>query len=114
MMGTSFTFLPLARTMTLEAIDTARRTACQLDSSNNPIFTGECAHAGDAKGAGAIGYGKFLGTCLVASLVEIIVSFIPPSVMRKIFPPVVTGAAVMLIGGGLSAYLGRSLRRQRD
>merc|ERR1719240_196080 len=62
-----------------------------------------CAHQGDAYGAGQYGYGKFLGTCLVASFAEIILSFLPPKVIQKLFPPVVTGSAVMLIGGGLIA-----------
>jgi len=97
-MGTSFTFLPIARTMVLEAI-----AECKDDP--------DCpSYGGDAKGAGLNGYGKFLGTCLVACLIEVIISFVPPKVLKKLFPPVVTGAAVMLIGGGLIAagfkYLG--------
>ena len=108
-MGTSFTFLPIVRTMIVEAIVEARKTACDVDSDGKVDFTGECYHeellrgelAKNTKGAGAIGYGKFLGTVLVASLFEIGLAFVPPRVIKKLFPPVVTGAAVMLIGGGL-------------
>ncbi len=107
-MGTSFTFLPIARNMVLEEISDAA-DSWPICASHNvtgaPVFTGDCcAQAGfnkDCRGAGAKGYGKFLGTCMVAAFVEIFLSFIPPRIMRKLFPPVVTGAAVMLIGGGL-------------
>jgi len=100
MMGTSFTFLPIARTMTIAAISDAKATTC-ADNNGTAVFTGECCFGGDCKGAGAIGYGKFLGTCLVAALVECIIAMLPPRIIKKLFPPVVTGACVMLIGGGL-------------
>jgi hypothetical protein len=100
MMGTSFTFLPIARTMTISAISDAKATTC-ADNNGTAVFTGECCFGGDCKGAGAIGYGKFLGTCLVAALVECIIAMLPPRIIKKLFPPVVTGACVMLIGGGL-------------
>lgn len=104
-MGTSFTFLPIARTMTLEAISDARGNACAEDplNGNATIFTGECCEGGfgDCKGAGAIGYGRFLGTCLVACLLEVVISLLPAWLIKKLFPPVVTGSVIMLIGGGL-------------
>jgi len=108
-MGTSFTFLPIARTMVLEAIAEAQDSwpMCAVDPvSGDPIHTGDCCAAfgfgnKDCVGAGAIGYGRFLGTAMVASLFEIVISFMPPWLLRKLFPPVVTGSAVMLIGGGL-------------
>ncbi|KAL3927167.1 MAG: hypothetical protein SGPRY_002953, partial [Prymnesium sp.] len=75
-MGTSFTFLPIAREIT----------------------TGEFGPDG---AGGKAGYGKFLGTCLVASLLEIALSFIPPRTLRKMFPPLVTGTCVTLIGAAL-------------
>eukprot|EP00966_Prymnesium_polylepis_P234220 5417515-Prymnesium_polylepis.1 len=66
-MGTSFTFLPIAREV----------TANHRDADGNLDMV--------------TGYGKFLGTVLVASLLEIALSFIPPQKLRKLFPPVVTG-----------------------
>ncbi|KAL2128242.1 hypothetical protein VTI74DRAFT_9456 [Chaetomium olivicolor] len=44
------------------------------------------------------GYGAVLGTAAVCALLEILISFMPPRVMLRIFPPIVTGPTVMLIG----------------
>ncbi|KAK8064589.1 permease family-domain-containing protein [Apiospora phragmitis] len=44
------------------------------------------------------GYGALLGTAAVCALVEILIAFIPPKIMLRIFPPIVTGPTVMLIG----------------
>ncbi|KAI2638411.1 purine permease [Xylaria nigripes] len=59
------------------------------------------------------GYGALLGTSAVAALIEVIIAFIPPKIMLKIFPPLVTGPTVMLIGLSLiqsafSEWLGGS------
>ncbi|CAK8993928.1 unnamed protein product [Durusdinium trenchii] len=74
-MGVSFTFLPIAR----------------------EVVVSEIAAGNSGKDA----YGKFLGTCLVASLTEIFISFVPPRILKKLFPPVVSGTCVTLIGAGL-------------
>jgi len=47
-------------------------------------------------------YGKMLGTTMVCCLFEIVLSFVPKGALRKLFPPIVTGPAVMLIGAGLT------------
>jgi len=103
MMGTSFTFLPIVRVMTIAAVSEAKATTCAVDGVTGlPIYTGECCDSsGDCKGAAAIGYGKFLGTAMVAALFEVGLALMPAWVIKKLFPPVVTGSAVMLIGGGL-------------
>lgn len=44
------------------------------------------------------GYGALLGTAAVCALLEILISFIPSKTMLRIFPPIVTGPTVMLIG----------------
>ncbi len=44
------------------------------------------------------GYGALLGTTMVTSLLEILISFVPPKYLRKVFPPLVTGPTLMLIG----------------
>ena len=44
------------------------------------------------------GYGALLGTAAICAVVEIFISFLPPKIMLKIFPPIVTGPTVMLIG----------------
>jgi len=76
-MGTSFTFLPIAR----------------------EIVTSEIK----AGNSGMDAYGKFLGTCMVASFMEIFISFVPPRTLKKVFPPIVSGTCVILIGAGLTA-----------
>ncbi|KAI0450579.1 permease family-domain-containing protein [Xylaria acuta] len=58
-------------------------------------------------------YGALLGTAAVAALIEIVIAFIPPRIMLKIFPPLVTGPTVMLIGinlieSGFKDWLGGS------
>ncbi|CAK7202222.1 hypothetical protein SEUCBS139899_004944 [Sporothrix eucalyptigena] len=47
------------------------------------------------------GYGAILATAAVAALLEILISFIPSKTMLRIFPPIVTGPTVMLIGVSL-------------
>ena len=41
-------------------------------------------------------YGALLGTCAVCALLEVLIAFLPPKVMLKIFPPIVTGPTVMV------------------
>lgn len=43
-------------------------------------------------------YGALIGTCAICALTEIAIAFMPPKVIKKIFPPIVTGPTVMLIG----------------
>jgi uric acid-xanthine permease len=55
-----------------------------------------------------------IGTAAVCSLVEIALSFLPPRILQKIFPPIVTGPTVLLIGvdligsAGFKAWAGGS------
>ncbi|ODA77328.1 hypothetical protein RJ55_06956 [Drechmeria coniospora] len=44
------------------------------------------------------GYGALVGTASVCALVEVLISFLPPRVLLRLFPPIVTGPTVMLIG----------------
>lgn len=75
-MGPSFAFLPIAR---------------------------EVVKNGIADGVPASeAYGKFLGTCMIASLLEIGLALLPPRIIGKIFPPIVCGTAVTLIGAALT------------
>ncbi|KAI8333638.1 permease family-domain-containing protein [Chlamydoabsidia padenii] len=43
-------------------------------------------------------WGAILGTAMVCSVFEIGVSFLPPKTIRRLFPPVVSGATILLIG----------------
>lgn len=75
-MGTSFTFLPIfeiaIRQMKADGID------------------------------GQEAYGKMLGTSMVCCLLELIISVMPMSQIKKVFPPIVTSVTVMLIGVALT------------
>lgn len=44
------------------------------------------------------GYGYILGTSTVCALFEMLLSFMPARILQKVFPPLVTGPVVMLIG----------------
>lgn len=46
-------------------------------------------------------YGALIGTFLVTSFFEMALSFVPPKKLRKIFPPIVTGLTVVMIGVSL-------------
>ncbi|KAI8362537.1 purine permease [Mortierella sp. GBAus27b] len=99
--GTSFIFLPVLQS-----------------SVTNMYNSGYCESTVDA--AGNVTYlscpkawGAFLGTCMVCSLLPIILSFLPPRVLKRVFPPIVTGVTVMLIGvhlvfSGMSQWGGGS------
>ena len=59
------------------------------------------------------GYGAILGTASLCALLEIGLSFMTPRVLKKLFPPIVTGPTVMLIGisliqTGLEGWAGGS------
>lgn len=47
------------------------------------------------------GYGAILATSCCCALIEILMSFVPPRILQKIFPPIVTGPVVLLIGVSL-------------
>jgi len=47
--------------------------------------------------------GAILGTGCVCALLEIALSFMPPRLLKRIFPPLVTGPTVMLVGVKLIA-----------
>ncbi|GIZ43675.1 hypothetical protein CKM354_000689200 [Cercospora kikuchii] len=47
------------------------------------------------------GYGAILGTQCICALLEVGLSFMPPKWLKKIFPPLVTGPTVLLIGVAL-------------
>ncbi|GAA5877373.1 hypothetical protein JCM8547_003011 [Rhodosporidiobolus lusitaniae] len=46
-------------------------------------------------------YGYLLGTSCLCSLVTMGMAFAPPKVLKRIFPPIVTGTVVLLIGASL-------------
>ncbi|KAJ1562318.1 hypothetical protein HK405_013499 [Cladochytrium tenue] len=46
-------------------------------------------------------YGAILGTAALCSVIEIALSFTPPRILQRVFSPVVTGIAILLIGADL-------------
>lgn len=47
------------------------------------------------------GYGALIGTSCCCGLIEVLLSFMPPAILQKTFPPLVTGPVVLLIGVSL-------------
>lgn len=74
----------------------------QIAIVNNAIpmmySSGICKTVDGVKQACPDAYGHLIATGCVCSLIEILLSFIPPKTLQKIFPPIVTGPVVMLIG----------------
>lgn len=59
------------------------------------------------------GYGRLLGTAMVCALIEVLASFTPHKILHRIFPPIITGSVVFLIGAhlihsGFNDWLGGS------
>lgn len=83
--GTSFAIIPVTKGAFAQMYATGY---CPVgaDGTNLP-----CPH----------GYGALLGTACLCSLLEIGLSFTKPSTLKRIFPPLVTGPTVMLIGVSL-------------
>lgn len=107
--GTSFTFVPIAQQ--------AARLIMQEDSSRACNEDIDCALAGVAAVAsigqcnqatkrclktGHEALGAFFGTSFLCSFLELALSLLPPNTLRRIFPPMVTGVCVTLIGAGLT------------
>ncbi|KAL8769782.1 MAG: hypothetical protein Q9209_004398 [Squamulea sp. 1 TL-2023] len=80
--GTSFTVIPVA-----------------TGAFAQMYATGYCPTAADGtKLPCPRGYGALIGTGTVCALLEIILSFTRPKLLKKVFPPLVTGPTVALIG----------------
>lgn len=58
---------------------------CPVDSNGNKLPCPE-------------GYGALIGTCALCALIEMAIAFLPPKALQRVFPPVVTGPTVMMIG----------------
>ncbi|KAI9655450.1 MAG: hypothetical protein M1831_004867 [Alyxoria varia] len=80
--GTSFSIIPVATGAFEQFYETG---FCPSDADGNAL---PCPD----------GYGALLGTACVAALLEILMSFTPPRILQKVFPPLVTGPTVTLIG----------------
>ncbi|KAI0265214.1 Xanthine/uracil permease [Gloeopeniophorella convolvens] len=87
--GTSFATLSTANSI-FDAMY-ADGTCPTITASDGTTSRGSCPDA----------YGKVLGTSLIASFLEIFMSFAPPRILQRIFPPIVTGTVILLIGASL-------------
>ncbi|RMZ79242.1 hypothetical protein DV737_g3499, partial [Chaetothyriales sp. CBS 132003] len=80
--GTSFATIPVATGGLTQMYATGY---CPTDADGNNLACPK-------------GYGAILGTAAVCALLEVALSFAPTKVLQKVFPPLVTGPTVMLIG----------------
>ncbi|KAI2622305.1 Xanthine/uracil permease [Hypoxylon sp. NC1633] len=80
--GISFSIIPVAQGAFAQMYANGY---CPTDADGNKL---PCPDA----------YGALLGTAALCALIEVLIAFIPPRIMLKIFPPIVTGPTVMLIG----------------
>ncbi|CAG8972518.1 hypothetical protein HYALB_00001210 [Hymenoscyphus albidus] len=83
--GTSFAIIPIA---TKGLSQMYSNGMCPSSADGTPLPCPE-------------GYGAVLGTSSLCALLEIGLSFLPPSALKKLFPPLVTGPTVTLIGVSL-------------
>ncbi|KAG0644693.1 Xanthine/uracil/vitamin C permease [Tuber brumale] len=84
--GTSFAIIPVAQ-----------------GALEQMYANGKCFHDRTQKSLPKVYPGAILGTGCVCALLEIALSFMPPRLLQKIFPPLVTGPTVMLVGVKLIA-----------
>ena len=83
--GTSFTTIPAATGALSQMYSTG---FCLSDAKGNHF---PCPN----------GYGAIIGTSCLCALLEVFISFIPPHFLKRLFPPLVTGPTVTLIGVSL-------------
>ncbi|CZR54605.1 probable purine permease, broad specificity [Phialocephala subalpina] len=83
--GTSFSIIPTASAGLSQMYANGK---CPTDADGNKLACPE-------------GYGAILGTAALCALLEIGLSFMKPSLLKKLFPPIVTGPTVTLIGVAL-------------
>ena len=118
--GTSFTFVPIATAgiQFMMREDTDR--VCDVDAECTPAWAGQAppyigvsipgvtnigqcnTETHRCRASGQEAYGRILGTCLLGSFLEVALSFTPKRILRRIIPHSVTGICVTLIGVGLT------------
>ncbi|EPQ32156.1 uncharacterized protein PFL1_00353 [Pseudozyma flocculosa PF-1] len=94
--------LPFGRqlgTGLLSVVGTSFATLSTATSIIDNLYKdGTCPVVDGVRQACPEAYGYILGTSAVCSLLEIFLALLPPRVLRRMFPPVITGVVVMLIG----------------
>jgi uracil-xanthine permease len=87
--GTSFATLSTANAI-FNAMY-ANGTCPSTTAADGTVTRGPCPDA----------YGMILGTSLICAVLEIGLSFLSPRVLKRIFPPMVTGTFILMIGSTL-------------
>lgn len=99
-MGITFAVLPVATdVISILTSCSCNGIICLVNGTCNSCqqqLEGNCLSGEDA-------YGHILGTILVCCWVQVAISFCPPRILRRIFPPIVTGTCIILIGVSLIA-----------
>ncbi|KAG8219063.1 permease family-domain-containing protein [Butyriboletus roseoflavus] len=91
----------------LSVVGTSFATLSTADAIFNALYAnGTCPSVTAADGTVTRGacpdaYGMVLGTSLICSFLEMGLSFIPPRTLQRIFPPMVTGTVIVMIGASL-------------
>ncbi|KAK1997604.1 uracil-xanthine permease [Colletotrichum falcatum] len=80
--GISFSIIPVAQGALAQMYANG---FCPIDAQGNKL---PCPD----------GYGAIIGSSALCALIEIVISFMPTKIMLRVFPPIVTGPTVMLIG----------------
>ncbi|KAL1920606.1 uncharacterized protein VTP21DRAFT_983 [Calcarisporiella thermophila] len=89
--GTTFTIIPLAEAVIKDMYKTG---FCPSTVGPDGILTNQpCPQA----------WGAIIGTALVTSVIQMALSFLPPRFLSRLFPPIVTGTTVTLMGTALIA-----------
>ncbi|TFK59541.1 xanthine/uracil permease [Pluteus cervinus] len=92
--GTSFTTLSTANSIFDAMYNNG--TCPSTTAADGTVTRGPCPDA----------YGLLLGTSLICSFIEILLSFVPIRILRRIFPPMVTGTVIVIIGASLIGQSG--------
>ncbi|KAI0638305.1 Xanthine/uracil permease [Trametes polyzona] len=87
--GTSFATLSTANAIFSAMY--ADGTCPSTVSADGTVTRGPCPDA----------YGMVLGTSMICAFLEIFMSFIPARILKRVFPPMVTGTVIVMIGASL-------------
>uniref|UniRef100_A0A0D6QX84 Xanthine/uracil permease n=1 Tax=Araucaria cunninghamii TaxID=56994 RepID=A0A0D6QX84_ARACU len=97
-MGITFAVVPIVnQVVSVLTACTCNGVSCSVNGSCkacNQKLEGKCLSGEDA-------YGHILGTIVVCCWLQVAASFCPPRILRRIFPPTVTGISIILIGVSL-------------
>lgn len=86
----------------LSVVGTSFSTITIVSSAFPQFYSnGTCKTIDGVKQACPNGIGHLLATGCVCAILNILVSFLPPNVLKRIFPAIVTGPVVLLIGTSL-------------